>query len=165
MSRTVRHDPETLAHRQDGRELVAAAGGNEGAARLCRRVKRPQAFSDYTLPNSDIFMPIDVERDLLRVTRDMPGWPFRLKRQAAELGLALVSLPEGDPGAGNWHHAIAALTKEFALLSGGLNLALADGSVSADEIEERDLIGEADALIGIVVNLRALFERVLEAGR
>lgn len=95
------------------RDLVAAVGGCELAAGLCR-VGKSQLAAAGSINEPDRFMPVDVLRDLVAVSHGQPGQLALLAFLAAEAGCVLVPVKAGpalDP-----LQAIAALSKENAEL-------------------------------------------------
>ncbi len=161
-SRTVPLSPADLVLKRETRDLIADVGGQEPAARYSR--PRQQAFSDFGSPNVDRFIEIDAVRDLETATRGKTGWPRITRRLAAEQNCAVVVLPDADASAGDWHQRIADLTKEHSDVAAGLMQALADGTVDARDVRDRDLLRECDEMIQIGVNLRAMLERTLGEG-
>lgn len=162
--RTAQLPTRDQALKRETKALVHYAGGQAGAAGYARRIKRQQSFSDYGAPNVDQFMPIDAVRDLEDVTRGTPGWPHVTRQLAAQQNCAVVILPDAEPSSGCFITAVADLTKENADVSGALLASLADGRVCARDVRERDLVGQVDEQIAVLVNLRAMLERVEAEG-
>ncbi|ARR54573.1 hypothetical protein HY78_14605 [Rhizorhabdus wittichii DC-6] len=148
-NRTAQLDPRSLSLKRAFRALVGAAGGQEEAAKLCRRIRRHQTHSDYGAPNVDQFAPVDVIAELEEVTMSAPGWPHVTRELCARAGGLFVPAPPGELGAADWLQRCAQLLKEHADLSGGLARALADGTLCARDIHEQNLVAEAEHLFAL----------------
>jgi hypothetical protein len=150
--------PDKQGLKKATRALVRAVGGQEACVGF-GRMGRHQTYSDYGNPDRpEHFMPIDVVEDLEAVTRGTAGWPQVTRYLASRQGCALVVLPEAVPGDGAFIEALGKLTKEYSDLSGGLCAALADGAVDRADVDKLKLLDEADELIAMAVQMRALIE-------
>lgn len=148
-NRTAQLDPRALSLKRAYRALVGAAGGQEEAARLCRRIRRHQTHSDYAAPNVDQFAPVDVIAELEEVTMNLPGWPHVTREMCARAGGMFVPAPQGAPDTADWLQRCARLLKEHADLSGGIARALADGTLCAKDVHEQNLVAEAEHLFAL----------------
>jgi hypothetical protein len=161
-NRQVKLTPNDLALKRETRAIIDPLGGQEKAAGMCRVGQ--QTLSDCASPNVDRFLAIDALRDLEIVNRGQPQWPRLFRQLGAQIGVAVVELPDAVPGAADWHKRIAGLTKEHAEAVSPLMEALGDGELSAREIRERDLVRECDDVIAHWVNIRAMLERAEREG-
>jgi hypothetical protein len=162
-SRTIQHSADKQALKVAAKTLVRAAGGQEAAAEASTRVKRQQAFSDYGLPNTPDFMPIDVVADLEAVAHGTAGYPQVTRLLAARAGFALVALPSLDVAAvGDLHAAIGRYAKEQGEATGRACMALADGKFCAADAHA--VIPELDDAIEAAVTLRALLNHIAGEG-
>jgi len=157
--------PEKQGLKVASRALVRAVGGQEACTGFARYA-RHQSYSEFASPeHGDKFMPVDVVVDLEAVAHGTAGWPQVTRYLCERAGGAFVKLPEAAADAGDWHKQLAALIEESRDVSMRLVEALGDratpGMVTAAEIRAAKLIDEVNALIGVGVTLRAMFERVL----
>ncbi|MES2494609.1 MAG: hypothetical protein V4618_00715 [Pseudomonadota bacterium] len=157
--------PEKQGLKVATKALVGAVGGQEACPGFARYT-RHQAYSEFgSVGHDDKFMPVDVVIDLEAVTHGMPGHPHVTRYLCDRAGGAFVKLPEAAPDAADWHKQLAALIEESRDVSMRIVEALGDratpGLVTAAEIRAAKLMDEVNALIGVGVNLRAMFERVL----
>jgi hypothetical protein len=159
----VRHAPEDQALKIAYEKSLDAAGGSAKAERYSRPKRR--RHDEYANINTDAFPAIDAVRDLDRVTKGAAGWPINLRAVAVQLDCAIVVLPEADAECIEFHEAMGAVAMQAGGLTNGLCQALKDRVVTADEVQGFGLLDQADELVTIAVNLRAMLQRVAEAGR
>lgn len=146
------------------RELVAAVGGQEACVGLAR-YRRHQSYSDFAnVEMADSWMPADVIVDLEGVTRGKAGHPIVTSYLCLLAGGVFVKLPQAAPTEAGFLEALTSLTVEFGDLSTGLMTAMRDRKVTADEVREGQLLGACDDLATIVMQIRALLERVEAEG-
>jgi hypothetical protein len=144
------------------RDLVAACGGQEGAAASCGRGQ--QRISTYGQRNSDVFAPIDVIAALEAVARAEPGYPHVTRALAAEAGFALIALPDPYRPATKWSRFVAELAREAGETISGIAGDLADDN-DVSPAEARGRLKDADELIEIAVQLRAALAQRAEDDR
>jgi hypothetical protein len=138
--------PRDQALKRATRALVDAAGGCEAAAGLCR-LGKSQLAAAGSINEPDRWLPVDVLRDLMAVTRGLPGCADLLAHLAAEAGFALVPLGDGpviDPRA-----AIAQLATEAADVVSEL------ARFEPGRSDPRLLIKESDDLLRVAAGVRA----------
>ena len=136
------------------RALVDAAGGCEGAAALCR-VGKSQLAAAGCANEHDRWLPVDVMRDLMGVTRGHAGAAQLLAHLAAEAGFVLV--PVSGAGGIDPLAAIHDLSRETAELVGVLAQQAAGGA------DPRRIISESDDVMAKVAGIRAAAEQMERA--
>ena len=157
--RDVVHPPQMQAIKAAFRAAVRAAGGTDTVAAQFGR--RQQAVSDYGLPNTDVFPPLDLVALVEDITHGLPGHPHVTRALALHTGHVVVRLP--DVGAGGdvagWHGGMGALAKEAGEVTARICVALADGAVDPDEADalltEIEQAAEALAVLRLLAQAAA----------
>lgn len=147
--------PRDQALKRATRALVDAAGGCENAAPLCR-VGKSQLAAAGCINEPDRWLPVDVVRDLMAVTRGHAGAAQLLAHLAAEAGFALVPIA-GKRGAAAGIEPLAAiqdLSRETAELVGVLAQHAAGGA------DARRIIKESDDVMAKVAGIRAAAQQM-----
>lgn len=149
------HPPALQAIKAAFRAAVRAAGGTDAVAAQFGR--RQQAVSDYGLPNTDVFPPLDLVAQVEDITHGLPGHPHVTRALALHTGHVVVRLPDVGCGAdvATWHGGMGALAKEAGDVTAKICTALADdGDVSGDEADA--LLTEIDQAAEALAVLRLL---------
>lgn len=132
--RSIINTPEDQALKARCRELNSAVGGVENGATMCRVGK--SLLSDYGNPNTDVFMPVDVLKDLESNAHGTPHYPQVTRWLARKAGFALVAMPEvGELTTAKLTAALAEATREHGDITHGLLEALSDNDVSEAEAD------------------------------
>jgi len=161
--RTIQLPPALQAGKAATKALIRAAGGQEAAA--AETSKSQPRLSAYGLPNTDDFIPIDTVAALEAVTHGLPGHPHVTRWLAREAGYDLVRRPTAPAAAGDWHAALAAVSKESGEAVSLVLGALGDGMVDKAEVRSQRILENIDEAIEKLVALRALAEAAPEGGR
>jgi hypothetical protein len=166
-ARLIQHPTHLQAAKAASLALVRAAGGVEAAGSEAERSKT--RISDCTNVNHADFLNIREVAALEAVTHGSPNHPQVTRWLARQTHHALVKLPEPDAVAGSidWHQHMAKLSTEANDIVSGLCRALSAASPGGPAVvdqEARPLLTEAEALIGVAVNLAAALESVMRGG-
>lgn len=155
--------PEKIALKRATGEMIKGVGGLDVAALHCRVGKsRLAQQADVRNPdNADQFVAVDVVQDLEPLARGRAGWPHVLREMASAAGFDLVERLTAEPDGDDWHDQMAELADHGSRITTGLCAALkGDRRVTADEIQNFDLVGQTDELIAHLVRLRAMLVMV-----
>ncbi|WP_310498288.1 hypothetical protein [Sandarakinorhabdus sp.] len=140
--------PRDQAMKRATRALIEAVGGIEAAAVLCR-VGKTKLAEYASVNHPEAWMPADVVRDLMAVTRGCAGRHALLAMLAADAGAALVMLPDHALAPTDLIEVIPALAKESAdVVSRLVDAAAGRGNARA-------LIKDIDEAVAVLVTLRA----------
>jgi hypothetical protein len=138
--------PRDQALKRAVAQLVAAAGGCEAAALLCR-LGKSQLAAAGSINEPDRWLPVDVLRELVAITHGHADQLAVLRHLAAEAGQVLVPVCAAPI---NPLDAIAGLSREAADVVAVLALHAAGGAGCA-----ADIVREADELMVKVAGIRA----------
>lgn len=129
---------------------------------------RQQRMSDCQLVNTPDFLRLDEAHALEDASRGSADWPAITRAMARNHGFALLPVIDGSGlgQGGEWHQAIASVSREANEAVSKICAALGDGEVTAQEIEDGAIVEEVDEAIAALARLRGLAEAKLrESGR
>jgi hypothetical protein len=159
--RDIQHEPADLALKLATKDAMRAAGGQEFLSETLG--KSQSRFSDYGSSTTADFMPVNDIRKVQALGAGKPGWPHITTALAREDGFELFKVPEAAPVAGDWLNHISALSAESSEITTKICSALADDQqVCANDIRKFALIGDAEQLLSIAVQLLAGLRAVAE---
>jgi hypothetical protein len=161
--RDVRHDEPRLRLKIATRKAIKAVHGTEMAAEITG--SRQQRMSDCQLPNTPDFLRLDEAHALDESSRGSADFPAITRAMARNHGFALLPLIDdaGALGEGEWHQAIAAVSREANEAVARVCSALPEG-VTPEEIHEGQIIEEIDDAIAALARLRALAVATVRSG-
>ena len=154
--RDIQHAPDKLAIKAATDALICAVGGTVRGAGFARPDQR--RLSDYTLANTDTFVPADAIADLEKVAPRTAAWPQVTRELARQAGFTLVALPDRCGDAGESLNACAARhAKEASDVTARILVAASGGRLTAKKVRELGLerecieaMEEAAQLLAIV---------------
>ena len=127
-ARDIRHSGEVLGLKAAFRQLVESVGTLEFCAEIAGVGK--SQISDYQMPNTDRFAPVQVVMALEAVS---PAGPLVSAYLARRAGHVLVALPEARQTAADYLVAVGAILKGSGGLSAALLTAMADRRIDRSE--------------------------------
>jgi hypothetical protein len=155
--------PEKQALKQSAKALVRAAGGVEASEEITGRSKTQ--LSAYGNINAPEFMPIDAIAELEGVTHGHTGHPIVTRHLAQRAGYVLVKLPDAAPDCGDWHRAMGPMSKHVGDVMQAICASLGDDTpseVTARDVQERNIVGEIDEALEVLVAMRELALRTVQ---
>lgn len=100
------------------------------------------------------FIPLRLVPALEKMATGQPDWPHITRALARMQGFELFHLPDIDTDAANWLTQIGALSTEVAEITTKICAAIADdGAVCKQDIRKHQLIGDAEQLVALSVQL------------
>lgn len=145
------------------RSAVESCGGVDGAAATTGRGR--STAGRWMNRNEPDQPPVDaaLAMDLAVVLQGKA--PPITSAMAAELGFALLRLPEGVCGSGEWHEAMGRLAGEVGDVMNRICSALADdNAVSAADVRRLNIVGEIDEAVQQLMTLRQLAVATIDGG-
>ncbi|ASY45006.1 hypothetical protein CJD35_11550 [Sphingobium xenophagum] len=102
------------------------------------------------------FIPLRLVPELEKMATGQDGWPHITRALARMQGFELFHLPEIDTEAANWLTQVGLLSTEVAEITTKICAAIADdGEVCKQDIRKHALIGDAEQLVALAVQLLA----------
>ena len=116
--------------------------------------------------NAREFLRIDEVLRIEEAAKGSPNAPQITRAMARHHGFALLPLIDeyAALGDGEWHQAVAAVSREANEAVARICSALSDGTVTADEIRDSEILEEIDEAIGALARLRGLADRASKGG-
>jgi len=134
------------------RPAIAASGGIDGAAATAQRGR--SVVGDWNNLNHDALPPLDCAHALDEVALATTGRAPILQAYAAELGHAVIRLPDAYGEGEALAMGLVAATAEFGDIAHAVTDALRDGVISAREGD--GVIRQIDEAVASLVRLRGI---------
>ena len=134
------------------RAAIAASGGIDGAAATALRQR--SVVGDWNNLNHEAFPPLDCVHALDEVALATTGRAPILQALAAELGHAVICLPDAGGEGSGLAMGLVEATGEFGDIAHAITEALRDSRLSAREGDA--VIEQVDEAVASLVRLRSL---------
>lgn len=139
------------------REAVARCGGVDGAGATASRSRT--TAGEWNALQHPAFPPLDCAMALDQVVVAMGDAPPILSKYAAELGHALVRLPDAGEASDEMTMMMVTLAKELGDVAGAISEAMRDGVRTPAELQA--IIAQLDEMMAAGASMRQLAVREL----
>lgn len=139
------------------RDAISRCGGVDGAGATANRSRT--TAGEWNALQHPAFPPLDCAMALDQVVVAMGDAPPILSKYAAEMGHALVRLPEAGQASDEMTMMMVTLAKELGDVAGAISDAMRDGVRSPAELQV--IIAQLDEMMAAAASMRQMAVREL----